>query len=126
MNIIDNPFVQRGLGSRIFDSEGLAAYEKPIIENGVLKNYFVDYYYGQKMGWQANGGSISNLMIKGGKKSFAELVKSIDKGILVKGFNGGNFNSTTGDFSYGIEGNLIENGKISIPISEPTQTCPRA
>ena len=118
LNITDNPFVKSGLGSRLFDGEGLAAYEKQIVENGILKNYFIDHYYGQKMGWQANGGSISNLMIQGGTKSFAELVASVPKGILVKGFNGGNFNSTTGDFSFGVEGNLIENGQITIPIAE--------
>jgi PmbA protein len=42
----------------------------------------------------------------------------VEKGILVTGFNGGNCNGTTGDFSYGIEGFLIENGKIVKPVSE--------
>ncbi len=39
-------------------------------------------------------------------------------GILVTGFNGGNCNPTTGNFSYGVEGFLFKNGKILHPISE--------
>jgi len=46
------------------------------------------------------------------------LIASLDKGILVTGFNGGNSNSSTGDFSYGIEGFLIENGKLTQPVNE--------
>ncbi len=37
-------------------------------------------------------------------------------GILVTDFNGGNCNSATGDFSYGVSGFLFENGKITSPI----------
>lgn len=37
-------------------------------------------------------------------------------GILVTDFNGGNCNSATGDFSYGVSGFLFENGKITLPI----------
>ena len=40
------------------------------------------------------------------------------KGIFVTGFNGGNCNSSTGNFSYGIEGFLVENGELKQPISE--------
>ena len=38
-------------------------------------------------------------------------------GILVTDFNGGNCNSATGDFSYGVSGFLFENGKITSPIN---------
>jgi PmbA protein len=37
---------------------------------------------------------------------------------MVTGFNGGNSNGSTGDFSYGIDGFLIENGEIIKPVSE--------
>ncbi|MEZ4999833.1 MAG: metallopeptidase TldD-related protein [Bacteroidales bacterium] len=36
------------------------------------------------------------------------MISSIDRGILVTGFNGGNSNGSTGDFSFRIEGFLIE------------------
>ncbi len=40
------------------------------------------------------------------------------EGILVTGFNGGNSNSSTGDFSYGIEGFAFKDGKICHPVRE--------
>ena len=46
------------------------------------------------------------------------MVADIKQGILVTGFNGGNSNSSTGDFSYGIEGFLIEDGKLTQPVNE--------
>ena len=46
------------------------------------------------------------------------MIANLPKGILVTGFNGGNSNHNTGDFSFGVEGFLIENGKLAKPISE--------
>ena len=34
------------------------------------------------------------------------------EGILVTGFNGGNSNPATGDFSVGVEGFYVKNGEI--------------
>ena len=42
----------------------------------------------------------------------------MEKGIWVTGFIGGNSNSTTGDFSFGIVGQLIENGQVVKPVNE--------
>jgi PmbA protein len=53
-----------------------------------------------------------------GNKNFDKLLQSVQKGIWVTGFNGGNSNSTTGDFSFGVEGFLIENGLATTPVSE--------
>lgn len=46
------------------------------------------------------------------------MIAAVRKGIWITGFNGGNCNSATGDFSYGIEGFLIENGEVVHPVSE--------
>ena len=37
-------------GSRLFDTEGVATKDAPIIENGVVKQYFVNTYMSAKMG----------------------------------------------------------------------------
>jgi PmbA protein len=42
----------------------------------------------------------------------------VDRGIWVTGFNGGNSNSSTGAFSFGVEGFLIEHGEATQPINE--------
>jgi PmbA protein len=46
------------------------------------------------------------------------LLKEMENGIIVSGFLGGNSNSTTGDFSFGVQGALVENGKIVQPLNE--------
>ncbi len=118
LTVIDDPFIQRGLGSKLFDGEGLKAEKRVLIEKGVLKEYLVDNYYGNKLGWEPNSGSTSNVLFDYGDQSGDDMIKKVNKGILVTGFIGGNSNSTTGDFSFGIVGLLVENGKIVKPVNE--------
>ena len=47
-----------------------------------------------------------------------DIMRLCGEGILVTGFNGGNCNQTTGDFSYGIEGFLFRKGRIVHPVKE--------
>ena len=47
-----------------------------------------------------------------------EMMRLLGEGILVTGFNGGNSNSATGDFSFGVEGFLFKDGKIVHPVRE--------
>jgi PmbA protein len=58
------------------------------------------------------------LVFRTGDKDLNGLLESVNKGVLVTGFNGGNCNGSTGDFSYGIEGFLVENGEIIHPVNE--------
>jgi PmbA protein len=118
LSVMDDPFIMSGRGSRLFDSEGLATKKRPVFENGVLKNYFIDTYYGKKLEMEPTSGSNTNLVFELGDKNLEDLVATVDRGILVTGFNGGNCNGSTGDFSYGIEGFLVEKGKIVQPVSE--------
>ncbi len=118
LTITDDPFIVSGRGSRLFDGEGLATQKRHVFEKGVLKNYYIDTYYGKKLSMSPTSGNITNLVFETGDKNMLELVTKVKKGILVTGFNGGNSNGTTGDFSYGIEGFLIENGEVVQPVSE--------
>ncbi|PID91679.1 MAG: modulator protein [Bacteroidetes bacterium] len=118
LDLVDDPFIISGRGSRHFDREGLAMQKRSIIERGVLKSYYIDTYYGKKLGMAPTSGSTSNLVFKPGSKSLDELIADQSRAILVTGFNGGNSNGVTGDFSYGIEGFLVENGKLTRPVSE--------
>jgi PmbA protein len=116
--VIDDPFIVGGLGSRLYDGEGLATKRRVIFDKGVLKTFFIDWYYGQKLGMEPTGGSTTNIVFDYGKKSLDELIRQMKKGILVTSFIGGNSNSATGDFSVGIVGQYVENGKIVKPINE--------
>lgn len=118
MTIADDPFIIRGRGSRHFDNEGLATQKRSIVANGVLKNYYIDTYYGKKLEMEPTSGETTNLVFKPGELDLVGLIANMEHGILVTGFNGGNSNGSTGDFSYGIEGFLVENGKLALPVAE--------
>ena len=118
LTAFDDPFIPSGPASRLFDDEGLAAVKRPIIEKGVLKSYFIDNYYGRKLGMKPNSGSISNVVFNTGSRNLDELIGTLNKGVLITGFIGGNCNGSTGDFSYGIEGFFIQDGKKVHPVNE--------
>lgn len=122
VTLIDEPHLTKASGARYFDGEGVATKRLPVIEKGVLKTYYIDTYTANKMGVQQTIASPSLLTLGLGNKDTEGLIASVDKGIFVTGFNGGNCNSTTGDFSYGVEGFLIEKGKLTQPISEMNAT----
>lgn len=116
-------------GSRMYDTEGVATTNSSIIENGVVKKYFVNTYMSGKTGYVPTIEDISRPVImpfiSGKALSYEEKDLSLDvvlhlcgNGILVTGFNGGNCNPATGDFSFGIEGFAFSRGKITHPVRE--------
>jgi len=118
LTLIDDPFIPRGMGSQLFDGEGLAAKRRTVIDKGVLRMYFIDNYYGRKLGVEPTTAGPSNLVFEYGGKSCDEIIKGVSRGIFVTGFIGGNSNSTTGDYSFGISGMVIENGALVKPVYE--------
>lgn len=122
LNLMDEPHTIGANGARYFDTEGVATERRPVFESGVLKTYFIDTYNSKKMGVAPTINSPSLLVLQPGNKDLDGLIADVEKGILVTGFNGGNSNSSSGDFSYGIEGFLIENGKLTQPVNEMNVT----
>jgi len=118
LTLIDDPHIKNARGARWFDSEGAATKKCNVIENGVLKMYYIDTYYGGKLKMEPTIQSPSVLTLLQGNKNFEQILAGIDKGIWVTGFNGGNSNETTGDFSFGVEGFLIEKGVAVKPVNE--------
>jgi PmbA protein len=118
LTIIDDPMVKRGLGSATFDGDGFAAQKRIMIDAGILKEFYVDWYYSRKLGCEPTTGNSTNLIISPGKRSVADIMKDLDRGILITGFIGGNSNSTTGDTSMGIVGQLFEKGVPVQAVSE--------
>ena len=116
-------------GSRMYDTEGVATKNGPIIEGGVVKQYFVNTYMSGKTGFAPTIEDISrpclmpyikDIDLAGAEKevSLEDILKLCGNGIYVTGFNGGNCNPVTGDFSYGVEGFAFSKGKITHPVRE--------
>ncbi len=118
LTIIDDPYKRKGLRSNYFDSEGCATQKRVVVDKGVLKEYYIDTYYGKKLKMKPTNGERSNILLQYGSSSCEELFVKAGKGIFITEFIGGNFNSTTGDFSFGIAGFLFEKGRIVQPINE--------
>jgi PmbA protein len=118
MTLTDEPHLPQAAGARYFDSEGVATKKRPVFEAGTLHTYFIDTYYANKMGTARTIDTPSILTLPPGNRDLEGLVAGIDRGVLVTGFNGGNCSATTGNFSYGIEGFLIENGQPTQPVNE--------
>jgi PmbA protein len=89
-----------------------------VFERGVLRSYYVDTYYGRKLGMAPTTRGASNLAWRLGARSRDGLVADAGEGILVSGFLGGNSNGTTGDFSLGAQGFRIRGGRLAEPVGE--------
>ena len=122
LTIVDNPRQYGKAGAKLFDNEGIAVVGMPIVEGGVLKNYYISNYMSKKMGVPMTQGGSTILEFGLGENDTAEMIRKLGRGVYITGFNGGNCNGTTGDFSFGIEGYWVENGVIIKPISEMLMT----
>jgi PmbA protein len=122
LEIVDDPLIPRGLASRLYDAEGIAAKVLPIVTGGVIENLYVDTYYGRKADMAPTTGSPSNVRVGTGTQSLAELLEEAGEGVYVTSWLGGNADGTTGDFSLGLRGHLIENGAIGRPVGEMNVT----
>ena len=130
VNIVDDPLILRGPGSRPFDGEGLRSRKNVIVEAGTLKGFLLDSYSARKLGREStasagrSGGSIgastSNFILAAGATKAADIVKSTARGLYVTELMGFGFNAVTGDFSRGAAGFWIENGELAFPVSEIT------
>jgi len=116
--IVNDPFIKNSSGSRLFDSDGFAAKKRTMINKGVLDDFFLDWYYSRKLGWEPTTGRPANVVIPQGNRSVEEIIKDLGRCIHVTGFIGGNSNSTTGDMSVGIQGTLYDGGEPVHPVTE--------
>lgn len=121
MTLVDAPHIPGQAGSRLFDSEGLATHEMDIIRAGTVRTWFINTYMGGKMGMTPTVEGASRPRLLGWPRAgmhCSDLLELCGDGIYVTGFNGGNCDGATGDFSYGIEGFLFRGGRIVRPVGE--------
>lgn len=123
--LIDDPHLENGEGSCSFDSEGVPTKYKELVSKGILKTYLYNLKTAKKDGVKSTGnaakggykGTIGispfNLYVKKGEVSFDELLKKMDRGVIITDFAGlhSGLNSVSGDFSLAAEGFIVENGK---------------
>lgn len=131
INIVEDPLRKRGLSSKPFDAEGVAATRKSVIEDGVLKTWILDMRSGRQLGLETTGNasrgtssapspSVTNFHLEAGDLSREDLISGIGSGFYVTELIGMGVNGVTGDYSRGAGGFWIENGELAYPVSEMT------
>lgn len=131
IRIIDDPLRRRGLRSRPFDGEGVAATNRAMIEDGVLMGWFLDSASARQLGLTTTGHaargtggppspSATNLHLEAGTRTPEDMIKSLAQGLYVTDLIGMGVNGVTGDYSRGAAGFWIENGVLAYPVSEIT------
>jgi PmbA protein len=138
LTIYDDPRNDRMPLASAFDSEGTPTRKLPIVERGVLKSFYYDLEYAGRMKTTSTGHGNRNTMFGGdpitikpspgldylyiapGSHSFEDLIKTMDRGIIVNGVLGAHSgNIPNGDFSIGLSPGLyVENGVILGRVNE--------
>lgn len=131
INVIDDPHLSKGLGSKLFDAEGLGTKKIEVVSNGILKNYFLNLSSARQLGLNTNCNAtrsltsppsigISNAMIMPGSIDEKDMIKNIPDGFYITELLGSSVSLITGDYSRGASGFWIKNGNLTHPISEAT------
>lgn len=100
-------------------ADGYLSEDFNLIENGVLKSFIMNKYFANKSGFERSGNtSIQNMVIPAGDTPLEDIIKGIDRGLLVGRISGGK-PASAGDFSMVAKNSfLIENGRIGEAVSE--------
>ena len=117
VSIVDDPLIPGTRGACHFDYDGVATQRRSLFTEGVLDTFFIDTIFARKLGMAPTTQGTHHLIMESGSKTLRHLISEARNAILVTDFNGGNCDPTTGNFSYGIEGFLIQDGAIAQPVS---------
>jgi PmbA protein len=134
LSLADDGVRPDGLDSAPFDGEGTPCRRTPLIQHGVLQGFLYDSYTARKAGRGSTGNGLrgsysglpgvhpTNLVIDGPVTPLADIIAGLQRGVLVTdavGVHSG-ANPISGEFSVGISGVLIEDGRLSTPVHEVT------
>lgn len=126
INIVDDPLMEDGYNSAAFDDEGVACYKKYVVEAGALKTYLHNLKSAKLMDTKSTGNGFkggyassvgiqpTNFYIEQGNTSYDDMIKSMDKGVIITDITGlhAGVNPISTEFSIQSNGFYVENGSI--------------
>ena len=131
VTVVDDGTMAREWGNIAIDDEGNPAQRNVLIEDGILTDYMWDHLRARKEGRQSSGNGrrqsyqnlpmvrMTNTYLLAGEEDPESIIASTPKGVYVKHLGGGQVNTATGDFVFGMtEAYLIEDGKVTEPLRE--------
>jgi len=135
VTVVCDSTVPHGLASYGYDDDGVPTYSADLIKDGILVNYLSSRETAARIGklstaaMRANSWSnvpivrISNICLVPGDKSFKEILAGIDNGIYMDTVKSWSIDDYRKYFQFGCEiGWLIQGGKLTTPIKNPTYT----
>lgn len=133
ITVIDDATLDGKRGGYYFDDEGERARKNVLVEDGILRSHLLDRITAGKMGAASTGNGrresyrfrpivrMSNTIIASGEDDPQEIIASVDRGLFVERIGGGQVDTVSGDFVFGVnEAYLIEGGKIAKPVRGAT------
>ena len=122
LTLREHPHLKGALGSRSYDSEGVATTEKPFVEQGVVRNYVLSSYSGRHLGMPTTGNAsgVCNLTVEATLQPVEEILKQMGTGLFVQSLMGQGVNIVTGDYSRGAAGYWIVDGEFAHAVDELT------
>jgi len=131
VTVVDDGTMAREWGNIAIDDEGNPAQRNVLIEDGILTDYMWDHLRARKEGRRSSGNGrrqsyqnlpmvrMTNTYLLAGEEDPESIIASTPKGVYVKHLGGGQVNTATGDFVFGMtEAYLIEDGKVTEPLRE--------
>ena len=118
LTIVLKPYDERIVMGERATASGFRAEDVTIIDRGVLKTHWLSLYGANKTGRPVVKNTSFDLVVAPGDQTLEQMIASVDKGLILGGFSGGQ-PGTNGEFS-GVAKNsfLIENGKIKCAVTE--------
>jgi TldD protein len=131
VTLVDDGTMGPEWGALAVDDEGHLAGRNVLIENGVLTDYMWDWMRARKEGRDSSGNGrrqsyqylpmvrMTNTYLLNGTEDPEEIIRQTPSGIYVAQLGGGQVNTATGDFVFGMtEAYLIEDGQITEPLRD--------
>ena len=131
VTLVDDGTMGREWGAFAVDDEGRPAQRNVLIEHGVLTEYMWDFLRARKANHATSGNGrrqsyqdlpmvrMTNTYLLGGTEDPGELVSQTPHGVYVAQMGGGQVNTATGDFVFGMtEAYLIEDGEVTVPLRD--------
>jgi PmbA protein len=120
ISLREHPFAKKTLGAKAIDRDGVLKRAQYFVENGRVKSFVMGQYSANQLGLKttANAGGVSNVIVESNfDGGLDEMIKTMDKGLVVTELMGQGVNGTTGNYSRGALGFWVENGEIQYPVS---------
>ena len=131
VTLVDDGTMSGEWGAIGYDDEGHMSQRNVLIQDGVLTDYMWDFLRSRKEGRPQSGNGrrqsymhlpmvrMTNTFVLDGTDEPDDIVRATDHGVYVAQLGGGQVNTASGDFVFGMtEAYLIENGEITDPIRE--------